>query len=360
MWSGTPRVTISHVRRSSTSSLVRRRPASIAKAESGTWDGTAFTPSGLVLDLLAPFPGVTILQPGDYRVRGELAILYEVTGERSVNSTFAWALQPADTDGDGVKDFEDNCPNVANPGEEDSNGDGIRDACGAAPIAVCNGPLNAEADNPDGAMVQRDTSQSYHPDGDPISYHWDVSDAVMLDANDFAQPSGVFPIGITTATLTVADGRGGVSTCDMVVTVEDTTPPQVQCTSDIAMLWPPNHTMRPVTIDIAVSDLVGVSWDTASITIRSDESDDAVGNGDGATTDDVDGADGVTTPVNVTGRCAFDDALAAWVGTVQLRAEREGASDGRCSTIECSTQDDAGDAVVTSCCTVVPHDQRPQ
>jgi hypothetical protein len=36
---------------------------------------------------------------------------------------------PADTDGDGVPDAEDNCPTVPNPDQEDTNGDGTGDAC---------------------------------------------------------------------------------------------------------------------------------------------------------------------------------------------------------------------------------------
>jgi hypothetical protein len=36
---------------------------------------------------------------------------------------------PADADGDGVPDAEDNCPNVPNASQADSDGDGIGDAC---------------------------------------------------------------------------------------------------------------------------------------------------------------------------------------------------------------------------------------
>ncbi|MEM7082511.1 MAG: DUF4215 domain-containing protein [Pseudomonadota bacterium] len=59
--------------------------------------------------------------------------------------TFAWfaqidnaglrgedcALAPVDTDGDGVFDSTDNCTNVSNPGQEDTNGDGIGNRCDA-------------------------------------------------------------------------------------------------------------------------------------------------------------------------------------------------------------------------------------
>ncbi|PNU18794.1 hypothetical protein C2E25_15795 [Geothermobacter hydrogeniphilus] len=45
---------------------------------------------------------------------------------------------PADSDGDGVPDATDNCPDTPNPDQADSDNDGIGDACDP----VCNGPTS--------------------------------------------------------------------------------------------------------------------------------------------------------------------------------------------------------------------------
>jgi hypothetical protein len=47
------------------------------------------------------------------------------------------SVELVDTDGDGVYDYQDNCPTVANPDQADGDGDGVGDACDDCP-AVAN------------------------------------------------------------------------------------------------------------------------------------------------------------------------------------------------------------------------------
>ena len=50
------------------------------------------------------------------------------------SATVTVTVLPADTDGDGVADDKDNCPNTANPDQKDSDGDGVGDACDLTPL----------------------------------------------------------------------------------------------------------------------------------------------------------------------------------------------------------------------------------
>jgi hypothetical protein len=233
------------------------------------------------------------------------------------------------------------------------------------PVADCGlTQVQVEATNSLGATITLDGTASYDPDSDVLGFHWDVSDlSVVLSDADSALASGTFPIGVTMATLTVIDGNGGFDTCDVVVTVSDSTPPQVMCTSDLAVLWPPNHEMRTVTLYVMGTDAVSDSQAITPllVTLRSDEPDDAAGTGDGTTSGDVNGANGFSVPVEITSQFVFQagvGASGAWAATLQLRAERAGDSDGRCYTVDVTASDTGGNQATTSCCIVVPHDRR--
>lgn len=62
---------------------------------------------------------------------------YSIPGRTKSNDRYplvSWnAPTPSDTDGDGIPDNTDNCPNTPNPDQKDSDGDGVGDACDSYP-----------------------------------------------------------------------------------------------------------------------------------------------------------------------------------------------------------------------------------
>lgn len=85
------------------------------------------------------------------------------------------------------------------------------------PVANAGGPYIVPATSWDGAMVTLDGSQSYDPDGDPLSYSWKIRDEEIGTA---AALDHQFPIGLTeTVSLTVTDPYGHTDTDITTVTV---------------------------------------------------------------------------------------------------------------------------------------------
>lgn len=67
-------------------------------------------------------------------ISGLLSVVVEKKGHRPIKRDAVWVAWKAevptkDTDGDGVPDAVDNCPQVANPEQTDTDGDKIGDAC---------------------------------------------------------------------------------------------------------------------------------------------------------------------------------------------------------------------------------------
>ena len=84
----------------------------------------SWTPSGGIVDLGTS--GGTFSEATDVNDRGQITgVVY--FGNNESSRAVIWLL--ADTDGDGVLDDSDNCPGVANPGQNDVDGDGTGDAC---------------------------------------------------------------------------------------------------------------------------------------------------------------------------------------------------------------------------------------
>jgi hypothetical protein len=148
-------------------------------------------------------------------------------------------LEQTDTDGDGVGDVCDNCPDDYNPGQEDADEDGIGDVCeNRPPIAVCQDVTVSADSNCIGVVTADDVDNgSYDPDGDPITLS--------------LSPAGPYPLGDTLVTLTVTDDSGQADTCTATVTVIDDTPPVITCPPD------PSPISADANCEAMVPDLIG-------------------------------------------------------------------------------------------------------
>ncbi len=162
----------------------------------------------------------------------------------------------------------------------------------------------------------------------------DLTGAIAVSGSVNTQQVGTYALQYS-----VADGAGMAATQTRTVNVTDTHAPQINLLP-VAPIWPPNHTLRGFQLSDCASltdtcDLGGVINAVGRITsISSDEPEDANGNGDGRTTDDI----------VITGSSSFE-----------IRAEREGRGNGRVYSVNFTVTDAAGNARGGSCQFRVPH-----
>lgn len=225
-------------------------------------------------------------------------------------------------------------------------------------IATAGTDQIIECTSEDGAVVEL-SGAALDPEGDPLTFSWDAPESVLLKDPTSPTTPALFPIGVTEVTLTVSDGMGDLALDTVRITVVDSTPPDVVCTTDLAALYPPEHQMVEVGVFVDVTDTCTAPEDLILLAVlaTSDEPDDATGNGDGNTTGDTDGADGYTAPVDITHTFVFNPVTSNFEGGVFLRAERNGNGSGRSYTIEAIVLDTHGNMATTGCVVVVPHDE---
>ena len=138
-----------------------------------------------------------------------------------------------------------------------------------------------------------------------------------------------FNLGVTNVTITATNTCGTVK-CSFTVTVKDVQTPVInQIAKPIVLLWSPNHSYQTITASqfiTSVTDNCG-SLAVANVVITkvtSDELEDAPGDDDGNTINDI--------------------VIAANCKSVQLRSERMGSGNGRVYTIYVSVKDNSGNA----------------
>jgi hypothetical protein len=138
---------------------------------------------------------------------------------------------------------------------------------------------------------------------------------------------------------TATDSCGTSSSETQIVTVQDTTPPDVTCGVGVSTLWPPNHKFVDVGLTFDASDNCDTEPLTFEVEVSSDEAPaNAPGSGGPAHC-----PDGVVGPDH----------------SVALRAERSGAGDGRVYTIRVSASDDCGNTGHCEVQVTVPVSRRP-
>ena len=250
-------------------------------------------------------PGV----PGDYHLQRTSPLVD--AGDNA-------AVGPLSTDLDG------------NPRISDGNGDGVaRVDMGAYELFIPNHPPVAHA-GPDQrvsadanclATITLDGTASFDPDGDPLTYVWTGSFGAV------AGPIATIQLapGTYTITLTVQDGRGGVSTDTVVVTVVDTMPPAIQsATANPSVLSPANHQLVPVTITVFAIDGCGGTVHCQIVSVTSSEP--------------TSGQDWI-----ITGDL-----------TLRLRADRSSKGPGRVYTITIACTDQSGNQSTKTVTVTVP------
>jgi len=258
------------------------------------------------------------------------------SGWAVVKKLVAFDAEADDRLGGGVAMDGDTVAVGANSADDLGPESGVVYLSGNQPPVANAGPDQVvECTSPEGTEVTLNGLLSNDPDGDALEFRW---------AGPFSEGGGVVSGGMPTVTLakgthtitlTVTDPDGASDSDQVVVTVEDSTPPEIaSLTVDPAVLWPPNHKMVTVSVSVDVSDQCDAS---PSCRISSVESNEPVdGEGDGNTAPDW----------TITGDLTAD-----------LRAERSGTGSGRVYTVTVECTDAAGLTSTSSVDVLVPKSQ---
>jgi hypothetical protein len=199
------------------------------------------------------------------------------------------------------------------------------------PTIICPADVTVEQESHAGTVVPLEATATDICDPDPD-----------ITSDELA----IYPLGVTTVTFTATDASGNIASRSMTVTVVDTTPPDVACSTDPDKLWPRNNQMVSVDIFVEASDICTETSDLYLLVEVTSSDPDDTKNGEEKFMGDVDGDDGYTAPVDVTD--TFDPVVGGFLGSVELRAECVGKNN-RVYVVTATVMDFSGNLTTTSC-----------
>jgi hypothetical protein len=205
-----------------------------------------------------------------------------------------------------------------------------------SPIANAGDTQTIEAASPAGAEITFDGSESTDPDDDPLTYTWRENGEIIAGPTSSPTSCVTLTLGTHAIELTVADDKGGTDTHEVIINVQDTTPPEISVSVNPNLLWPPNRKMVDITATVTASDICDENPTWILFSIESNE------------------------PEKVFCRKHAPDIMGADFGKpdteFQLRAERFGCGKGRIYTITYKATDASGNSVTAGATVTVPHD----
>jgi hypothetical protein len=203
-------------------------------------------------------------------------------------------------------------------------------AVGEFGISQCPLPALTLPDN-----ITIECNESTDPSHTGSATAVDASDVSLTTTYSDVTTQGSCPNNYTiTRTWSATNSCGTTASADQTITVQDTHAPTISLTGSSIEFWPPNHAYHTVNVSdfvTGVSDActTGLSVSNVVITrVTSDEPDDAVGGGDGNTTNDI--------------------VIANNCHSVQLREERNGSGNGRVYRIYVAITDGCGNTGTAS------------
>jgi probable HAF family extracellular repeat protein len=156
-------------------------------------------------DLIPTDSGLDLQSAWGINTDGQIVGWARKNGQTTAFLATPDTTSPQDSDGDGVADANDNCPDVSNADQADADGDGVGDACDAPPpkISIADTTVNEGDSGTSDATFTVTLSEAITK---AVTVDYATEDGTATQPEDYEQTGDTltFEANQTTATVTVA------------------------------------------------------------------------------------------------------------------------------------------------------------